>query len=68
MIADKFTPDQEKEFKEALEEHFGVTENPKKNMLYSVAWEIGHSAGFHEVEYFYDILVDLIRGNVNPKE
>jgi hypothetical protein len=61
MIADRFALDQEKEFKAALEEHYKVTNNPKKELLYVRAWELGHSAGLHEVEGIYDDLVDLIR-------
>jgi hypothetical protein len=60
MISHNYSWDQEELFKEALEKLYEVSNNPKKNLLYSKAYELGHSSGLHEVEYFYDILVDLI--------
>lgn len=30
------------------------------DLIYSQAWDMGHSAGFSEVELYYDILIDLV--------
>jgi hypothetical protein len=51
----------ERLFKEDLEKEFGVESNPKKDMLYSRAYERGHSSGFNEIAGVYADLVDLIR-------
>lgn len=51
----------EQEFKHDLFEELGLTENPKADLLYSKAWEYGHSAGFEEVFYYASELADLIR-------
>jgi hypothetical protein len=51
----------DKEFKDDLFEHLGITNNPKANDLYHIAYELGHSSGFSEIaNYAYD-LVKLIR-------
>ena len=39
----------------------GTTDNPKREQLWSKAWELGHSAGVSEVEYYYCDLVELIK-------
>ena len=51
-LLDKFQADLEKEF--------GVEDNPKKNKLYSIAWDMGHSSGLSEVYHYYSELVELI--------
>lgn len=47
-------------FKSDLEEEYGTQDNPKKDLLFSKAWDHGHSGGFSEVESVYGDLVDLI--------
>jgi hypothetical protein len=47
-------------FKADLEKEYGVTDNPKKDLLYSKAYDAGHSGGFSEIENSYSDLVDLI--------
>jgi hypothetical protein len=48
------------EFKSDLFTDFGVTNNPKADKAFQLAWEYGHSAGYYEViNYFHD-LVTLI--------
>ncbi|AGS80939.1 hypothetical protein [Caulobacter phage Cr30] len=47
-------------FKQDLEEEFDVQNNPKKDLLFSKAWEQGHAYGFNEVYNHYIDLVDLI--------
>lgn len=51
----------EREFKHDLLEELGLTGNPKADLLYSIAWEYGHSTGFEEVFYYASDLADLIR-------
>ena len=48
------------EFKKDLFEDLGITNNPKNELLFSKAWEHGHSAGFHEVYGYACDLVALI--------
>ena len=49
------------EFREDIARKFGVQDSPKADLLFSKAWELGHSAGFSEVHGYYEDLVDLIR-------
>lgn len=45
------------EFRRELFEEAGVTDNPKADILFSKAWEQGHSSGYSEVyNIFYDLL------------
>ena len=49
------------EFKKDLFEELDIVDNPKNELLFSKAWEHGHSAGFHEVYVYACYLVDLIK-------
>lgn len=49
------------EFKAALEKEYYTWDNPKKDRLWAIAYELGHSAGFSEIESYYSDLVDLVR-------
>ena len=51
----------EEEFKRDLFEEFGVTDNPKKDRCYTIAYERGHSSGFSEVYSEFSDLVELIK-------
>lgn len=51
----------EQEFKEDLLEENGVTDNPKADLCYQKAWEIGHHGGLSEVEIVFSDLVELIQ-------
>ncbi len=51
----------DEEFKLALYEEYGVETNPKREKVFSMAWERGHSSGYGEVESEFMDLVDLIR-------
>lgn len=51
----------ERQFKKDLLEELGVTDNPKANLLFEKAWELGHSHGLTEVVSYAHDLVDLIR-------
>ena len=48
-------------FKAELEEDHGVQNHPKKDLLFSIAWEEGHSCGYDEVASYYDRYVELIK-------
>lgn len=47
-------------FKSDLESHFNMTNHPKKDMLYSKAWDHGHASGYSEVLYWYEDLHELL--------
>ena len=53
--------DDTKQFKSDIENEFGVEDHPKKDLLFSISWERGHSAGYYEVYYCYQELVELIK-------
>lgn len=48
-------------FKSDLEEAYGMAEHPKHELLWSMAWERGHSSGLRTVLQEYDDLADLLR-------
>ena len=49
------------EFKSDLFEDLGITDNPKREKLFSLAWEIGRSTGYSDVYSVACGLVELIR-------
>lgn len=49
------------EFKLALFEEYNVSDNPKREKAFSIAWEKGHSNGLNEVESEFSDLVELIK-------
>lgn len=51
----------EREFKRDLLEEYGVTNNPKADLCYQIAWDIGHANGINEVSYYFEAFVELIR-------
>jgi len=53
--------DLRRKFKKELEEEFATVNNPKKDVLFSKAYERGHSSGMEEVYNVYADLVELIR-------
>ena len=56
---------QERVQSEELENHLakqcGVENHPRRGLLWSKAWEYGHSNGFSEVEWYYRDLVELMK-------
>lgn len=42
-------------------EDLGIYDNPKRFLLWEKAWDLGHSAGYHEVYGCALDLVELIR-------
>lgn len=49
------------EFEKDLFAHHGVTDNPKKELCYQVAWQLGHSSGIHEIAVYFSDIVELIK-------
>jgi hypothetical protein len=47
-------------FKNDVLDELGVTDNPKADLLWSHAWDLGHSGGLHEVFGYATNLVGLI--------
>jgi len=47
--------------KAQLAEEHGVVDHPKLDKVYDLAWQHGHSAGFHEVEMYFEEFVELIQ-------
>ncbi len=44
-----------------LEAENGVVGHPKANLLWSLAWEHGHSSGYSDVVNYYDNFVELLK-------
>jgi hypothetical protein len=51
----------EQEFKADLFEEHGVTENPKANQCFAIAYDMGHHNGHECVANYFDTIVDLIK-------
>lgn len=49
------------EFKSDLFEDLGITDNPKRELLFRLAWGMGHSHGYSDVYSIACDLVELIR-------
>jgi hypothetical protein len=49
------------QFKADLEKEFQTENHPKADSLFAMAWDRGHSAGYHEVYLEYEELVELIK-------
>lgn len=49
-----------KKFKADFFEELAIIDNAKREKLFTVAWEFGHSAGYSEVMNYGYSLVDLI--------
>ncbi len=47
-------------FREDLESEYGLSEHPKRNVLWHLAWEHGHSSGLWNVYSWYDELSELL--------
>jgi hypothetical protein len=53
--------EKENEFIEDLFEEFDVTDNPKRELCYSIAYADGHAHGFSEIYGRFSDIVDLIK-------
>lgn len=51
----------EEAFKKDLMEELNIVDNPKAELLYTKAYDIGHSLGYAEIYNVASNLVDLIR-------
>jgi hypothetical protein len=49
------------EFKLALFREYGIENHPKREKMFSVAWEKGHSDGYSSIECEFSTLVELMR-------
>jgi hypothetical protein len=49
------------QFKNDLFEEYGVVDNPKRELLYQKAWNLGHAYGYESVATEFGELVELIR-------
>jgi len=58
---DKITSERHAEFERDLLDNFGITDHPKADRLFALAWQRGHSSGYGEVLSEAEDLVDLIR-------
>ena len=50
-----------KQFHDDLLAEYGVTDNPKAEKCFRLAWEHGHSAGHEEVALYFGEFVELIK-------
>jgi ribonuclease HIII len=50
-----------KEFKRDLLEYHGVTDHPKANKAFEMAWEKAHGSGYQAVMDAFDDLVELLK-------
>ena len=53
--------EEEEKFRVELLEEYGVTNHPKAGLVYSMAWERGHSSGYDSVRQEFEELVELIK-------
>jgi hypothetical protein len=49
------------QFKQDLFKEFDVKDNPKADLCFSKAWEVGHAWGYGEVYNHFQDLVELIK-------
>lgn len=49
------------EFKRDLFDEYGVTDNPKRDKCYAIAYEYGHSSGCGEIHSYFCNIVELIQ-------
>lgn len=49
------------QFKQDLFKEYNVTNNPKAEKCFNIAWERGHSSGYESVANEFDELVELIQ-------
>ena len=49
-------------FREVLEEEYGTANYTKRDKMWNLAWEWGHSNGWYEVLLYYADIVEVIGG------
>lgn len=50
----------DKQFRVDLFAELGITNNPKRDLLFEKAWDMGHASGYEEVANYALDLVELI--------
>jgi hypothetical protein len=50
-----------KEHKLSLEKDQGLVGHPRADLLYEIAWSLGHSSGYAEVATYYHELAPLVK-------
>ena len=60
MKRGKEQSDKTAEFKNDLAIDNGIENHPKLDLLFSKAWEHGHSGGLSEVKYYFEDFIELI--------
>ena len=53
------------QFREDLIAEYHMTNHPKANKIFDKAWELGHSKGHEEVEYYFCDFVELFKSECN---
>jgi hypothetical protein len=53
----------DQEFKLTLFKEYGVENHPKREKVFSMAWEKGYASGYSEIELNFEELVELIVGD-----
>jgi hypothetical protein len=48
-------------FRQALFDEHGVSNHPKRNKAFDIAWEHGHASGFTEVANYFADLAELLK-------
>lgn len=48
-------------FELALYDEYGVSNNPKREKAFRIAWQEGHSSGYSEVETYFEEMAELIK-------
>lgn len=61
LAARKKAAEEEEAFKAKLFKELDIEEHPKKDVLYRIAWDLGHAYGFDEVRSYAQDLVELIK-------
>lgn len=54
-------------FKTDLFDEYGVSDSPKRDAAFSIAWDYGHSSGFSDVASYFDSLADLIKDDTTEE-
>ena len=57
----KINNEKDAQFRKDLYEYHGVTDNPKADKAFSIAYEHGHSSGNYSIANYFDDIVDLIK-------
>ncbi len=58
---DQHTADLNDKFKKDLLKFLGVEKHKNANALWSLAWEHGHSSGYHEIAIYADEFAELLK-------